>query len=152
MTPRRPSRLSVERLKNMNPLIRLYGLKFHHGENDLLHRTGRSDNGRLLVSERLSAKGFIVVHGVASASHAAAQLPVNLRKARLKSAMGSQPYMLSPGKQTGEGRHRMLRGHDLDALPTDGAPVVVQGGESPLHGEGEQFKSVCDAYYPTSMR
>lgn len=65
--------------------------------------------------------------------------------------MGSRPYMLSPGKQTGEGRYRMRRGHDLDALPIGGAPVVVRGGESPPHGEGEQFKSVCDAYYPTLM-
>ena len=89
MTPRRPSRLSVERLKNMNPLIRLYGLRFHHGENDLLHRTGGSDNGRLLVSERLSAKGFMVVHGVASASHAAAQLLRQLAQSKVKECDGA---------------------------------------------------------------
>ena len=127
----------------MNPFIRLCGLKCHHGENDLLHRAGNSDNNSHVLSERLTTNSLLVAHGVASASHVAAQLPANLRKARLKSAMDNPPYMLSPGKQTGEGRYRMLRGHDLDALPTGGASVVVRGGESPLHGEGKQFKHVC---------
>lgn len=121
-------------------------------KNDLLHRTGISDNNKYVLSERLPANSFVVDHGAASDSHVAAQLPVDLQKARVKSAMDNPPYMLSPGKQTGEGRYRMLRGHDLDALPTGGAPVVVRGGESPLHGKGEQFKSVCGAYYPTSTR
>ena len=109
----------------MNPLIRLYGLKSHHGENDPLHRTGTSDNNKYVLSERLPTKSFVVAHGVASASHAAAQLPVDLQKARLKSAMDNQPYMLSPGKQTGEDRYRMLRGHDLDALPIGGVLTPV---------------------------
>lgn len=57
--------------------------------------------------------------------------------------MGSQPNMLSPDRQTGEGRHRMQRGHDPDDVLAGGASVVVRGGESPLHGEGKQFKHVC---------
>ena len=34
----------------------------------------------------------------------------------------------------------MPRERDLDARWAGGVPVVVRGGESPLHGEGEQFK------------
>lgn len=136
----------------MNPLIRLYGLKCHHGENDLLHRTGTSDINKYVLSERLPTNSLVVAHGAASDSHIAAQLPVDLQKARVKSAMDNPPYMLSPGKQTGEGRYRMLRGYDLDALPTGGAPVVVRGGESPLHGEGRQFKHAFIAHYLTVAR
>ena len=87
----------------MNPLIRLYGLKSHHGENDLLHRTGRSDNGRLLVSERLSAKGFMVVHGVASASHAATQLLRQLAKSKVKECDG-QPTLHVESRQANRER------------------------------------------------
>jgi len=55
----------------------------------------------------------------------------------------------STGKQTGEGRYEMLRGHDLDDHPIGGAFIVVRDGESPLHGEGRQFKHVCSANYLT---
>lgn len=41
----------------------------------------------------------------------------------------------------------MLKGHDPEASLTGGAPVVVRDGESPLHGEGGQFKQVCQANY-----
>lgn len=136
----------------MNPLIRLCGLKCHHGENDLLHRAGMSCRHSHGWSERMNVKSFINVQGVVYASHIATQLPANLRKVRTKSAMGNPPYTLSSDKQTGEGRQRMLREHDLDALSTGGAPVVVRGGESPLHGEGEQFKYVCEAHYSTLVR
>ena len=71
------------------------------------------------------------------------RLPADLRKARAKSAMGSQPNMLSLDRQTGEGRQRMLRGHGPDDVSTGGASVVVRGGENPLHSEGKQFKHVC---------
>ena len=76
-------------------------------------------------------------------SQIAMRLPADLRKARAKSAMGSQPSMLSPDRQTGEGQQRMLRGHDPDDVLAGGASVVVRDGESPLHGEGKQFKHVC---------
>ena len=45
----------------------------------------------------------------------------------------------------------MPRGHDPEAELTGGAPVVVRDGESPLHGEGEQFKCVCLANYLTKQ-
>ena len=152
MMPRCPSRLSVERLKNMNPLIRLCGLKRRHGENDLLHRAGILNCHNHAQFGRMTADRNVAAHGAVLASHVAAQFPADLRKARAKSAMGSQPYMLSPVKQTGEDRYGMPRGHDPDALPIGGAFVVVRGGESPLHGEGKQFKYVCEAYYSTVER
>ncbi|WP_265339828.1 hypothetical protein [Yersinia ruckeri] len=40
----------------------------------------------------------------------------------------------------------MLRGHGPDDALAGGASVVVRDGESPLHGEGKQFKGVCEAY------
>ena len=55
----------------------------------------------------------------------------------------------SADRQTGEGRYWMLKGHDLDAISTDGVFVVVRDGESPLHGEGRQFNHVCNANYLT---
>ena len=76
-------------------------------------------------------------------SQIATQIPADLRKARVKSAMGSQPSMLSLDRQTGEGQQRMPKGHDPDDVLTGGAFVVVGDGESPLHGEGKQFKYVC---------
>lgn len=79
-------------------------------------------------------------------SQIAMRFPADLRKARAKSAMGSQPSMLSPGRQTGEGRRRMPRGHGPNDVSAGGASVVVRGGESPLHGEGEQFKHVYAAH------
>lgn len=38
----------------------------------------------------------------------------------------------------------MLRGHGSDDALAGGASVVVRDGESLLHGEGEQFKCVCE--------
>ncbi len=38
----------------------------------------------------------------------------------------------------------MPRECDSDATSIDGVLVVVRGGESPLHGEGEQFKNLLE--------
>ncbi|ASJ74597.1 hypothetical protein IMCC3135_22635 [Granulosicoccus antarcticus IMCC3135] len=127
----------------MNPLIRLCGLKRRHGENDLLRRAGILNCYSQPQFRRMTGPSYLAAHGVVSATHIAAQLPADLRKARTKSAMDSRPYMLSPVKQTREARYGMPRGHDPDALPSGGASVVVRGGESPLHGKGKQFKHVC---------
>ena len=56
----------------------------------------------------------------------------------------------STDKQTGEGRHGMLRGHNPDGQSTGGVFIVVRDGESPLHGEGRQFNHVCNANYLTT--
>jgi hypothetical protein len=45
----------------------------------------------------------------------------------------------------------MLREYDPDDEQAGGALVVVGDGESPLHGEGEQFKCVCLANYLTKQ-
>lgn len=37
-----------------------------------------------------------------------------------------------------------VKGHGSDDALADGAYVVVRDGESPLHGDGKQFKCVCD--------
>ena len=109
----------------MNPLIHLCGLKHRHGENDLLHRAGMLNCYSHEQFRRMRADRYLAAHGVVSALHIAAQLPADLRKARVKSVMGSRPYMLSPVKLTREARYGMPRGHDPDALPSGGASVVV---------------------------
>ena len=122
----------------MNPFIRLCGLKCRHGEFDLIHRAGT----QTVTCMRGSGEWWLIgmePSGHRILSQIAMRLPADLRKARAKSAMGSQPSMLSPDRQTGEGQQRMLRGHDPDDVLAGGASVVVRGGESPLHGEGGQF-------------
>ena len=39
----------------------------------------------------------------------------------------------------------MLRRHGSDDALAGGASVVVRDEESPLHGEGKQFRCVCGA-------
>ena len=122
----------------MNPFIRLCGLKCRHGEIDLIHRAGT----QTVTCMRGSGEWWLIgmePSGHRILSQIAMRLPADLRKARAKSAMGSQPSMLSPDRQTGEGQQRMLRGHDPDDVLAGGASVVVRGGESLLHGEGGQF-------------
>ncbi len=108
----------------MNPFIRLCGLKCRHGEIDLIHRAGT----QAATSMRGSDEWWLI--GMELSGHRilpqiAMRLPADLRKARAKSAMGSQPNMLSPDRQTGEGRQRMLRGHGPDDVSAGGASVVV---------------------------
>ncbi|EOV6725494.1 hypothetical protein [Salmonella enterica] len=38
----------------------------------------------------------------------------------------------------------MLRGHGSDDALAGEASVVARDGESPLHGEGKQFKCTCN--------
>ncbi|EAB3910558.1 hypothetical protein DUF69_23845 [Salmonella enterica] len=67
----------------------------------------------------------------------------NLQQARTKSATGSLLSM-SESRQVNRGRSAtMLRRHGSDDALAGGASVVVRDGESPLHGEGKQFKCVC---------
>ena len=51
----------------------------------------------------------------------------------------SKPMRLSPHASTGEGM-RGCKEALLDAAHVGGALVVVRAGESPVHGEGEQFE------------
>ena len=46
----------------------------------------------------------------------------------------------------------MPREHDPDDVQTGGALVVIGDGESPLHGEGEQFNRFAVVNYLTLMR
>jgi hypothetical protein len=63
-----------------------------------------------------------------------------LRKARIKTAIGSLLYAFK-SKHVNWGKSvAMLRECGSDALPIDGVLVVVRGRESLPHGEGEQFK------------
>jgi len=78
----------IERLKNMNPLIRLCGLKRSHRLRDLT-----SDAGRVAVALarplpiwRLYDETY---HGTVTIITAVLQLSANLRYAREKSATGS---------------------------------------------------------------
>jgi hypothetical protein len=122
----------------MNPFIRLCGLKCRHGEFDLIHRAGTQTATSMCGSGEWWLIGM-KLSGHRILSQIAMRLPADLRKARAKSAMGSQPSTLSLDRQTGEGQQRMLMGHDPDDVLAGGASVVVRGGESPLHGEGKQF-------------
>ncbi|SEB14799.1 hypothetical protein SAMN05660964_03822 [Thiothrix caldifontis] len=67
--------------------------------------------------------------------------------------MGSLTRVLE-SRQVNRGRPipDAKRGHDPDAGLAGGASVVVRDGESPLHGEGGQFKQVCHANYLTLVR
>jgi len=147
--PRCLSRLSVERLKNMNPLIRLCGLKRRHGEpicytvQETRNATHRCDPRRMMVESCKTIRVSCLHHSMRYGL-----LPTcGMQGQRVRWA--ADPTRSSPDRQTGEGRYRMPRGHGPDDVSTGGAPVVVRGGESPLHGEGEQFKHACDAHYPT---
>ena len=78
----------IERLKNMNPLIRLCGQKRRHRLRDL-----KSDAGRVaIVFARLLPMWRSVsriYHGTVTIIAAVLQLPADLRYAREKSATGN---------------------------------------------------------------
>ena len=67
----------------------------------------------------------------------------DLRNARVKTAIGNLANTIESNMRTREDLHGILREHGLDALQVGGAFVVVGGGESPLHGEGRQFKRLA---------
>lgn len=147
--PRCLSRLSSERLKNMNPFIRLCGLKCRHGEAIWY-----------AVQENRNKIGMRVSCRTLPHSQGGSAAPCRYRTVRhgLLPTCGKQgqrvrwaadPIRLSFDRQTGEGLQRMPRGHGPNALPTGGASVVVRGEESSLHGEGKQFMHACIAYYST---
>lgn len=147
--PRCLPRLSVERLKSMNPLIRLCGLKRRHGEpicytvQEIRNVTSTCDPRRMVVDSCKAIRVSCLYH---SMGHDL--LPTcGMQGQRVRWA--ANPTRSSPDRQTGEGRYRMPRGHGPDDVSTDGALVVVRGGESLPHGEGEQFKHACKAHYPT---
>jgi len=78
----------------MNPFIRLCGLKCHHGLRDLISRTGRL--GSMTYRRCRTKKPELVARALAQQypSQNGLLLPVDLRQARVKSAMGSLLSML----------------------------------------------------------
>ncbi len=71
---------------------------------------------------------------------------------RVKTAIGIHPTMFE-FRSVNRGRSVwLLREHDPDDKQAGEAPVVVRDGESPLHGEGEQFIYVCRTNYLTEVR
>ena len=73
----------------MNPFIRLCGLKCHHGLRDLISRTG---GGGSLIGMRCRPKASESIARTPeqqNPSQSGLLPPVNLRQARVKSAMGS---------------------------------------------------------------
>jgi len=78
----------------MNPFIRLCGLKCHHGLRDLISRTGRL--GSMTHRRCQTKKSKLVARASVQQypSQIGLLLPVNLRQARVKSAMGSLLSML----------------------------------------------------------
>ena len=147
--PRCLSRLSVERLKNMNPFIRLCGLKCRHGE-PICHTVQEFRSATSMCASRRPTSDMYADIAVPRSSRSLRRgLLPTCGKQGQRVRWAANPIRSSPDRQTGEGRHWMTRGHGPDDMSAGGAPVVVRGGESPLHGEGEQFKHACSAYYPT---
>ena len=138
----------IERLKNMNPLIRLCGQKPGHRLRDLTGDAERAVpvHARVLSMWWLFDQTFhwTVTRSAVCHSFLPTCKTQGQRVRRAASSMCS-----STDKQTGEGQYGMLRGHDPDDQLTGGVFVVVRDGESPLHGEGRQFKYVCSANYLT---
>lgn len=82
--------------------------------------------------------------GAAASITLALLTSANLRQARIKNATGSLLSM-SESKQVNRGRSATdVKGHGSDDTLAGGASVVVRDGESSLHGEGKQFKCVCE--------
>ena len=130
----------------MNPLIRLCGLKCRHGECDLSRRAEVLDGNRYVLDQRMMANSFVAVRVPRSARVLVRGLLPTCGTQGQRVRWAADPIRLSFGRQTGEGRQRMTRGHGPDDVSTGGALVVVRDRESLLHGEGEQFKHICGAH------
>jgi len=92
-----------------------------------------------------------VSHGVMGRTQPDHGIGIDLRKAREKTATGNLTNTLEV-RHMNEGRHGWnAKGVDPDVHYAGRVPVVVRGGESPSHGEGEQFE-LLGVQIPDHMR
>ena len=88
---------------------------------------------------KLSVDAFPAGGGATGRTQPDRRLRIDLRHARARTAIGGlidalEFALRETGKlRTADGRR------ELRAARSGGAPVVVRGGESPLHGEGVQL-------------